>query len=229
MTYRRLDHKSLNIVRTQIGDIKLWLIDEISMVGHRLFSFIDQRLQEIHNSTQPFGETSVIAFDNFFQLPSVLDGFIFEDFSSCKSRIVDYNRVAPNLWTELLTMFELTHVMRQQDCIQFVQLLNRHREGSHTTEDIRNIESRTITSDADNYPLSAQHLRKTNLEVGAFNNHIYQLCSNEKYLVKAVGVVIGSVSDNTNQHILNTIPDDSGKTMQLSRTLPLAAPAAKYQ
>lgn len=37
LTFHRLDRDSLNTIRTQIGHIKLWLIDEISLVGHRLF------------------------------------------------------------------------------------------------------------------------------------------------------------------------------------------------
>ena len=49
LNYSRLDHDTLNTVRTNIGHIKVWLIDEISMVGNRMLSFIHQRLQEIYN------------------------------------------------------------------------------------------------------------------------------------------------------------------------------------
>ena len=52
LTYHRLDHESINTLRLQIGHIKLWLIDEISMVGHRLLSFINHRLQEPESSAQ---------------------------------------------------------------------------------------------------------------------------------------------------------------------------------
>ena len=60
LTYHRLDYQSLNTVRSHASHIKLWLIDEISMVGHRMLAFIDQRLQEVNNSNLPFGGTSVI-------------------------------------------------------------------------------------------------------------------------------------------------------------------------
>jgi len=53
----------------------------MSMVGHRMLSFIDQRLQEVNNNNLPFGGTSVVVFGDFFQLPPVKDGFVFSDFS----------------------------------------------------------------------------------------------------------------------------------------------------
>jgi hypothetical protein len=76
LTYRRLDHESHNSLRAQIGHIKLWLIDEISMVGNRSLTFIDHRLQEVNNTNVPFGGCSVIAFGDLFQLPPVMDSFI---------------------------------------------------------------------------------------------------------------------------------------------------------
>jgi len=129
LTFNRLDYESLNTLRTQISHIKLWLIDEISMVGHRMLSFVDQRLQEVHNSRQIFGGT-VIAFGDLNQLPPVMDGFVFADLSSSASHVAHYNVLAPNLWKENFTMFELTTIMRQQESRSFAELLARVREGS---------------------------------------------------------------------------------------------------
>jgi len=148
LTYNRLDHESLNSLRTHIGHVKLWLIDKISMVGRRLLSFIDLRLQEVNNTDKPFCGASVIVFGDVFQLSPVMDGVIFEDFSLSKSTVQHYNALAPNLWSQLFTMFELTLVMRQQDCIPSAELLNRLREGNHTTVDIDTLQTRLILPDA---------------------------------------------------------------------------------
>ena len=130
LTHKRLDHDTLNTVRTQIGHIKVWLIDEISTVGNRMLAFIDQRLQEINNSNQPFGSASVIVFGDLFQLPPVLNSFVFTDLSNTRYHTPDYASLAPNLWKDHFKMFELTQIMRQQDCIPFAELLNRLQEGN---------------------------------------------------------------------------------------------------
>jgi len=220
--YRRLDHESLNTLRTQIGHIKLWLIDEISMVGHRLFSFVNQRLQEVSNSNQPFGGASVIAFGDFFQLPPVMDGFIFTDLSHTVSIVNDYNVLAPNLWRENFTMFELTQIMRQQDCLPFAELLNRLREGRHTQDDLHVLQSRLISADIEKYPSSAQHLFKTNSQVDTYNVQVYNKCTLHKVTIHSIDSVIGGMSDDMSQHVLDMIPDDARKTMQLPATLNVA-------
>ena len=222
LTYHRLDHQTLNTLRSQIGHIKLLLIDEISMVGHRMLASIDQRLQEVNNSNQPFGGTSIIAFGDLFQLRPVMDGFIFADLSQSASDIEQYSSLAPNLWKENFTMFELKTIMRQQDSRPFAELLNRLREGNHTADDLQILHSRTITSDAAEYPTSAQHLFKTNAKVELFNTSTFELSAETKCIVHSVDSVIGAISDDMATHIINMIPSDARKTAQLPPIIPLA-------
>ena len=47
-----------------------------------------------------------------------------------------YGSLAPNLWQEHFTMFELDEIMRQRESREFAQILNRLREGNHTQDDI---------------------------------------------------------------------------------------------
>ena len=194
LTYTRLDCESLNTLCLQIGHIKLSLIDEISMVGHRMLSFIDQRLQEVHNNRLPFGGTSVIAFGDLYQLPPVMDGFVFADLSSSPSHVTGYNALAPNLWKENFSMFELTTIMRQQDSCPFAQLLARVREGNQLPQDLNMLHSRTIAPDAANYPTSAQHLFKTNSQVETHNISLYGRSTQQKYLIKSIDSVVGNIS-----------------------------------
>ena len=55
--------------------------------------------------------------------------------------------------------------MRHQDNRPFAEHLNKLREGTHTTDDLQTLHSRVITSDNADYPMSAQHLFKTNAKV----------------------------------------------------------------
>ena len=76
-------------------------------------------------------------------------------------------------------MAELTQIMRQKDDLAFTQLLNRVRTASHTDDDIRCIQSRTITPGDENYPSDALHIFAENAPVvstiltayNKFNHH----------------------------------------------------------
>ena len=79
-TYKRLDSNRLNTLRTQLGGAKLVFIDEISMVGNTMFNVqIDSRLKDIKGSPLPFGDVSIIAIGDLFQLQPVMDDYIFND------------------------------------------------------------------------------------------------------------------------------------------------------
>ena len=69
-------------------------------------------------------------------------------------------------------MFELTKIMRQQNCIPFAELLNRLREGNQTPNDLQVLRTCIILSDNQNYPISAQHLFKTNDKVDSYNKFV---------------------------------------------------------
>ena len=69
----------LNSLRMKYRNLSVILIDEISMVGNRMFSLIESRLRRIKGNNQTFGGVSLIAIGDFFQLKPVFDGWIFDD------------------------------------------------------------------------------------------------------------------------------------------------------
>ena len=58
-------------LRSKLPDLKVIIIDEISMVSNDLLFHVHLRLTEIFGSVndQPFAGVSVIAVGDFFQLP----------------------------------------------------------------------------------------------------------------------------------------------------------------
>ena len=104
-------------------DLCVLIVDEVSMVGSEMLSFIYLRLQEIKCNKEPFGGVHVILVGDLYQLRPVGDAWIFA--GNCS----DYSSLAPNLWQTHFTMFELTEIMRQKDDSSFAELLNRIREG----------------------------------------------------------------------------------------------------
>ena len=76
------------------------IIDEISMVDHNL-SYVHSRLRQIKQTGDfsPFGNVSVIAVWDFFQLPRV------------KGKPLYVDVVGVDLWSSLFSVVELTQIV----------------------------------------------------------------------------------------------------------------------
>ncbi|XP_060553980.1 uncharacterized protein LOC132715026 [Ruditapes philippinarum] len=194
---------------------RLLIIDEISMVGNKMFSFIHQRLQQIMGSNKLFGGLSILAVGDMFQLKPVFDGWIFENLSN------DYGPLATNLWNEHFKMFELQEIMRQKDCKQFAEVLNRLRESNHTKADVTFLLQRKISTDLmhPQYPLTVPHIYIRNADVDSHNQIVCQVQGSKCLKIEALDVVLGDVSSEIKSRILNSTPSDISKTMGLAKQL----------
>ncbi|XP_071176458.1 uncharacterized protein [Mytilus edulis] len=119
----------LNTLRMKYRNLSLILIDEILMVGNKMFSLLERRLKKIKGSNCSFGGVSIIAIGDFFQLQLVFDSWIFNDLSK------GLTALAPNYWKLLFSFHELTEIMRQKDDLEFAQLLNRAHKVKVTAVD----------------------------------------------------------------------------------------------
>lgn len=75
--FKPLDMQQLNTMRARYNDLKVVIIDEISIVGRGMLNFINLRLQEIKGCPRPFGDVSVLAVGDLYQLKPVLDSWVF--------------------------------------------------------------------------------------------------------------------------------------------------------
>lgn len=78
LKYKPLDAQQLDNMRVKFRSLKVFFIDEVSMVGSRMFNFINLRLQEIFGKDCPFEGISIIAIGDLFQLKPVFDGWVFK-------------------------------------------------------------------------------------------------------------------------------------------------------
>ena len=69
----------LNTIRARLKKLKRVFIDEISMVGSGMFTFLNARLQQIMGTKELFGGISLITVGDLFQLKPVFDKWIFEN------------------------------------------------------------------------------------------------------------------------------------------------------
>ena len=70
---RPLSDKMISTLRNKLSDLKVSIIDEISMVSNDLLFLVHLRLTEMFRSLNdlPFARVSVITVGDFFQLPLV--------------------------------------------------------------------------------------------------------------------------------------------------------------
>ena len=68
-----LSDKMKSTLRNRLSDLKVVIIDEISMVSNNLLYYIHLRLNEIFRitGTEPLADLNILAVVDFFQLPPV--------------------------------------------------------------------------------------------------------------------------------------------------------------
>jgi ATP-dependent DNA helicase PIF1 len=124
------------ILQTKYAQLRIIVVDEISMVGNRQFSFINLRLQEIMGNQQIFDGIHFLAVGDLFQLQPVCDRWIFSG----------ENHIDPGIWGNYFRIYELTEIMRQKGDQRFVELLNRMREGLQTVLQFKQEISNPLTT-----------------------------------------------------------------------------------
>ena len=160
-----LPDQKKTLLRLSLSELKLLIIDEISMVSNNRLLNIHQRLREIFgtSSSKIFAGISIIAVGDLHQLPPIQQKPIF-----CRYGNDVYNLSHP--WHEF-KMIELVEIMRQKDDQPFIELLNRVRVAQHTEADIHTIQSRAVdVNDKNNYPFNELHVWAENKPVMDYNN-----------------------------------------------------------
>ena len=215
--YKGTNHLSadeLNTFRIKYRHLKVVIIDEISMVGNKMLSFIDTCLQQLTGSKAAFGGLSVIAVGDLYQLKPVNDFLICLDLKEGASSL------ARNLWKELFTMYELVDIMRQKDDLAFAQLLNRLRLNEMTEEDKQVLQTRVFDRDTGDYPKDAVHLFARNVYVKKHNDNILSQLPGEKFVIPCHdNVVSANIPAKECQRLINSLPDDYSNTGQLMKSL----------
>jgi hypothetical protein len=157
----------------KFGQLRLLVIDEISLVGSRMFAMVDRRMRVIMRAHNDFmGGLDVIVTGDLYQAPPVRDRWIFKPSSD------GLNELAPNFWVQRVECLELIQVMRQQD-VQFIGILNRFRTAIQTEHDIQCINRLCYRSPPSD--MTFPHLFYTNVLADAHNKHVFDNTLGETY------------------------------------------------
>lgn len=185
---------------TQSG---ILVIDEISMLGVKIFEVLDLVGKNICDNDLPFGGKQLILSGDFLQLPPVCDNHSFNS----------------EIWTDLdLRIIRMTTPKRYPDVDHF-NLLMRIRVGEHTKDDIKKLYSR-VTAYIDyvkngsgkNEMIKPTRIYSLKMDVEKFNLEELSKLPGEVIVYNAVDKFITKKEVNDGKEIKNKSCDKmSGK------------------
>ncbi|XP_048046234.1 LOW QUALITY PROTEIN: uncharacterized protein LOC125268187 [Megalobrama amblycephala] len=157
LPYQPLSDDKINSLRTKLGTLQIVIIDEVSMVDHRLLSYIHGRLLQIKQTGDysPFGKVNILCVGDFYQLPPVKGTALYADTKGV------------NLWENNFELAELTKVVRQQDA-SFAEMLNRLRV-RNKNESLSTTDIAMLKTCETGEKCNALHIFATNAEVDKYN------------------------------------------------------------
>ena len=169
--FKDLGGDQLRRLQQQLDGVDYLVIDEMSMVGRKLFGQVDQRLRQAfpRRAAEVLGGCSCLLVGDFGQLPPVMDLPLYSSVS--RSAIADLGRTAYQFFTSAVT---LTQVMRQNgqdsDQVRFRELLLHLRDGTVSIEDWKLLMTRCLSrvDNPDDFS-DALHLYPTREAAAAHN------------------------------------------------------------
>ena len=116
-----LNDKMKSTLRNRLSDLKVIIINEISIVSNNLLYYIHLRLNKFFRitGTEPLADLNILEVGDFFQLPPVEGRPVYAEY-----KIILHNL---NFIWKMFKMFELTKVMNQRGDSQLIDALNNVR------------------------------------------------------------------------------------------------------
>jgi len=113
----------------QWREVEILVIDEVSMLGSRLYVLLEWLARFVRESNRPWGGLQLVFSGDYMQLPPIGDKFIFTlpEYQNLGLRVIPF-----------LTSF------RQKDDKVFFKMLSRIRLGNHTEKDIDRLLARKV-------------------------------------------------------------------------------------
>ena len=213
--YLPLGADTANTMQTQLEQLHVVIIDEISMIGANTLTKIHNRLQEIKKlkyANTRFGNVTIIAVGDLYQLPPFRDKKLYATPGTKNNPTM--TTLHGSIWQECFMYHELNEIVRQQDPV-FVEILNNIRQG---VPDAR-LQQCVISANDPNYKKHALHVFGTNALCSHHNNNMLHSLSTTKHIIQADDTKKDTI---TEQVSLNLSKETRNKTGGLESTLVVA-------
>ena len=133
-TYEAMSHDQKASLHNSLKNLKIVILDEISMVGYTTLLQIHRRLHDIMGTIKydvHFGGVSVMAVGDFYKLDPVKKSPVFQQPSDSYASLNPFH-----MWIDLFLLAELEQIMRQKSDRHFAELLNLARIRELNSDDL---------------------------------------------------------------------------------------------
>ena len=183
--YMPLKDKPRDVKRNALRNLKMVIIDEISMVKADLFYQLHLRLQEVMQQPDKlFGGVSLFCFGDLLQLRPVQARYVFEE-PICNAYRVTH--ALDPLWSAF-DVINLVQNHRQGNDMIYAEILNRIRVGSVTQEDCELLQTRVRPVNDPEIPDDAMYVTCTNQSVNDINQARLQGLETESVELLAINI-----------------------------------------
>ena len=142
--YWRLGKDAIKVIRSSLSQLRVFIIDEVSMLSNLNLAYVHLRLDEIFGRDQWFGGVNVLFVGDVLQLPPVNGAPVFDRLTnkSVASKLGCMTSV--NIWQDNVLYDELTINERQKKDQAFSLMLDEVRRGCPSPQSIRALQDRVI-------------------------------------------------------------------------------------
>ena len=182
--YLSLNDQNRDKKRALYKNLKVLIIDEISLVEPDMLYKIDLRLREITQKNHPFGNVAIFALGDMMQIKPVMGRYIMQCPVS-KQFWLAYQ--VDSLWHKFACIIlEVNH--RQGEDKEYANMLNRIRIGQEIPEDIEKLKERVRKEDSQEIKkeTKALYIFGTNKNVNKLNNRRLRHLKGEEHTIIAI-------------------------------------------
>ena len=133
-------------MRASLSQLRLLIVDEVSMVSSLNLVYIHLRLEEIFARNQWFGGVNMLFVGDILQLPPVNGASVFEKMTNKSAASKLGCMTSVNIWQACVVYDELTINERQKSDGVFSSMLDEVRRGCPSQKTIEALQDRVIVS-----------------------------------------------------------------------------------
>ena len=197
-------------LRNHLSDLKVIIIDEISMVSNELLFYVHLRLNEIYGSVNndPFAGTTVIVLRYLLKLPPVGERPAYACYKNNWQKF-------DLLWRHF-KVFKLTEVMRQRGDDTLIDLLINVRVARPQPRDLTLLQLKTFSTAGRDFHHESLHIFAENAFVNVHKQKMLEAINDEMCVIPPIDILRKSI---TSQKIIEALDQNETDTGGLASVI----------